>query len=223
MAQGLETDVYGVPAYSTLGWTNLLGGDPLLNTFVNYPEGELARMIFHELAHQAVYVQGDTVFNESFATAVERLGAQRWLAQHASPAAQAEYALGNQRRSQFQALTRATRQTLLGIYAQYPQGQAPAPALKQQALDDFRASYAQLKAQWGGFAGYDAWVQRANNASFAAVSAYDELVPGFEALFEHVGQSWPKFYDAVQALARLPLSERSTALKTKHFTETSGG
>ena len=77
-AQGLEVDVYGVPAYSTLG--RLPGdyfADPLLNTFINYPEVELARLIFHELAHQVAYASGDTMFNESFATAVERFGSQR--------------------------------------------------------------------------------------------------------------------------------------------------
>ncbi len=73
-AQGLEVSVYGVPAYSTLGWLNWAGGDPLLSTFIDYPEGELARIIFRELAHQVLYVSGDTVFNESYATAVERLG-----------------------------------------------------------------------------------------------------------------------------------------------------
>ena len=78
-AEGLEVDVYEVPAYSTLGWMNWIGGDPLLNTFVQWPEGELARLIFHELAHQVAYAPGDTTFNESFATAVERIGSQRWL------------------------------------------------------------------------------------------------------------------------------------------------
>ena len=79
-AQGLDVSVYGVPAYSTLGWTNWLGGDPLLSTFIRWPESELARLLFHELAHQVVYVADDTAFNESYATAVERLGLQRWLA-----------------------------------------------------------------------------------------------------------------------------------------------
>ena len=83
-AQGLEVAVQGVPAYSTLGWLNWAGGDPLLSTFIGYPEGELARLVFHELAHQVVYAPGDTVFNESFATAVERLGVQRWLEARAS-------------------------------------------------------------------------------------------------------------------------------------------
>ena len=78
-----------MPAYSTLGWLNWLGGDPLLSTFIQYPQGELARMIFHELAHQVVYVKDDTAFNESFATAVERLGSSAWLASQANPAVQA--------------------------------------------------------------------------------------------------------------------------------------
>lgn len=77
--EGLEPYVYGVPAYSSLGWSNWIGGDPLLNTFIQYPEGQLARMIFHELAHQVAYADDDTTFNESFATAVEQLGVARWL------------------------------------------------------------------------------------------------------------------------------------------------
>ena len=85
--RGLEASVYGVPAYSTLGKLEWLGGDPLLNTFVHWPEGELARLVFHELSHQVVYAADDTMFNESFATAVERLGGARWLAQHGSPGA----------------------------------------------------------------------------------------------------------------------------------------
>ena len=73
----LDVAIYPVPAYSTLGWMNWAGGDPLLNTFIGYPEGELARIVFHELAHQVVYAKNDTMFNESFATAVERLGGAR--------------------------------------------------------------------------------------------------------------------------------------------------
>ena len=103
-AEGLETSVYGVPAYSTLGWMNWAGGDPLLNTFVAYPEGELARIIFHELAHQVLYVQGDTMFNESFATAVERLGGEMWLARYGSAQARGDYADFDARRRKFRAL-----------------------------------------------------------------------------------------------------------------------
>ena len=115
--QGLEVSVYGVPAYSTLGWMNWAGGDPILNTFVNYPDAELARLIFHELAHQVEYVRDDTVFNESFASAVERLGAAQWLAMRGTPEARVAYAQLDRRRAQFRKLTRDTRQRLGQIYA----------------------------------------------------------------------------------------------------------
>jgi predicted aminopeptidase len=52
---------------------NWAGGDPLLNTFIGYPEGELARVIFHELAHQVVYAK-TTPCSTSPSPPVERLG-----------------------------------------------------------------------------------------------------------------------------------------------------
>ena len=216
--EGWEVSVYGVPAYSTLGKLDWLGGDPLLNTFINYPEGELARLIFHELAHQVVYAADDTMFNESFATAVERLGSQRWLGTQASQAARDEYAAFDVRRQQFRALTAVTRRDLAQIYlantAEVQQIRAQA-APKSIVMQKFKADYAQLKAGWNGFAGYDGWVARANNASFGAQAAYDELVPGFEALFEAGGKDWQRFYDAVRHLAALPKNERHQALTTQ--------
>jgi predicted aminopeptidase len=210
--EGWETSVYGVPAYSTLGRTEWLGGDPLLNTFLFWPEGELARLLFHELAHHVVYVADDTLFNESFAVAVERIGGRRWLAQHASEAARAEFAALDARRQQFRALTLATRQRLQAVY-----GSREPDAAKRRAKADvmaaFRAEHEALKQRaWGGFAGYDAWVARANNAAFAVQAAYDELVPGFEALYEAEGRDLPRFYAAVKTLAALPKAERRARL-----------
>jgi predicted aminopeptidase len=214
--EGLEVSVYGVPAYSTLGWLNWLGGDPLLNTFIHYPEGELARMIFHELAHQVLYVKDDTLFNESFATAVERLGGERWLATQGSAAAQQEYATFDARRRQFRALTQATRARLAAIYKENEPLAPDLPlraAIKLVAMKNFREDYARLKVTWGGYSGYDAWVAGANNAAFGAQAAYDEGVPAFEALFVSEGQDWRRFYDAVRRLAHLPAAERARALK----------
>lgn len=221
-AEGLEVSVYGVPAYSTLGKLSFMGdfgSDPLLSTFINYPEGELARLIFHEMAHQVVYAPDDTMFNESFATAVERLGGQRWLSAYASQIARDDYAALDARRQQFRALTAAARGDLALIYAQNNSiariNRAQA-APKNIVMQKFKSDYAQLRQQWGGYAGYDGWVARANNASFGAQAAYDELVPGFEALFEAGGKDWQRFYDAARALAELPKNERHQALKVKN-------
>jgi predicted aminopeptidase len=215
-ATGLEVSVYGVPAYSTLGWMNWLGGDPLLSTFVNYPDGELARMLFHELSHQVLYVSGDTVFNESFATAVERLGADAWLTQQASSQAQADYLVFNTRRQQFRALTRATRDRLAQIYLKnnaLATVDTALAAAKLEAMRDFKKSYEMLKSSWGGYSGYDAWVAQANNAAFGALAAYDDLVPGFEALFDREARNWPRFFEAVKRLAQQDKALRSEQLR----------
>jgi len=219
-AQGLEVDVYGVPAYSTLGYLDWAGGDPLLNTFIGWPEGEFVRLLFHELAHQVVYAQGDTLFNESFATAVERLGTERWLATQARPEVRQAFAASEERRQSFRALTRATRARLAEIYEQ---NKAPAHdsqalnAMKSGAMQDFRARYAVLRERWlaqgARVEGYDRWVAQANNASFAAQAAYDAWVPAFEALFAQQGQRWDAFYDAVRHLAALPQDERHARLQ----------
>ncbi len=212
--QGWETRVYGVPAYSTLGWTNWLGGDPLLNTFVHWPAPELARLIFHELAHQVVYVGDDTQFNESFATAVERLGGQRWLAQHASPAEREADAVRAKRRDDFRALTSRTRERLLAVYDNTGLSQADKRQRKAEVMAALRSEYAALKAgPWQGHAGYDAWVAAANNASFAVQAAYNAQVPAFEALFQREGGDFARFYAAVKALAALPKAERDQRLR----------
>ena len=214
--QGLEVSVYGVPAYSTLGWLNWAGGDPLLSTFIGYPEGELARMVFHELAHQVVYAQGDTTFNESFATAVEQMGRDRWLASEASAEAREAYARFAGRQRDFRDLTRETRRALEAVYAA-PDASVEEKSLRKQAvMEGFRARYGALRAGWGGdaagYAGYDRWVAGANNASFGALAAYDTLVPAFEALFARVasggGEVWPRFYAEVKRLAGLPADVR---------------
>ena len=227
--QGLEVEVYGVPAYSTLGYMNWAGGDPLLSTFIAWPEGEFVRLLFHELAHQVVYAPGDTLFNESFATAVERLGSAQWLATQSTPQARQAFAESSARRNAFRALTRATREKLAAIYKQK---QAPAhdskalTAMKTEAMQSFRSDYAALRAGWleapsdrptamnaAQLAGYDRWVAHANNASFAAQAAYDELVPAFEALFAREGRQWPRFYDAVRQLAKQPETQRHQSLR----------
>ena len=210
---GLEVNVYGVPAYSTLG---LLPGDglkdPLLNTFIHYPEGELARLMFHELAHQIAFAKGDTVFNESFATAVERIGGERWLRDHASPQARDEFARYDARRRDFRELTARYRDRFEALYTS-PASDTDKRAGKAALMTELRADYAAMKRErWGGHTGYDGWFARANNASFGVLAAYNDLVPNFERLFEREGRDFTRFYDEVKRLAALPPAERRKAL-----------
>ena len=212
----MEIAVYPVPAYSTLGWMNWAGGDPLLSTFIGYPEGELARIVFHELAHQVLYVAGDTVFNESYATAVERIGGALWLQREAGEPARREYAQFDAQRQQFRALALDTRRALDKVYAS-PEATArdwaAVEVMKKAAMADFRDRYARLRAEWPGprQAAYDGWVARANNAAFGAQGAYDDLVPSFEQLFERQGRNWPRFYAQVRRIGALPTEDARRA------------
>ena len=214
-ASGLDVAVYPVPAYSTLGRLPAAGwlADPLLNTFIGYPEGELARLVFHELAHQVAFAPGDTQFNESFASAVEKIGAERWLAERASPEARVESARAEARRADFRALTGRYRDELARLYAS-DLGDDAKRAEKAAVLARLRADHAALKAsRWDGYTGYDAWFERANNAAFAILGSYSGLVPAFERVFDRQGRDFARFYAEVRRLAALPAAERRSALE----------
>ncbi len=212
-AQGLEVSVYPVPAYSTLG--RIPGdffADPLLSTFIQFPEGELARLIFHELAHQVAYAKGDTEFNESFATTVERIGGRRWLDEHASPKAREEYEVYDGRRRDFRALVKIYRDRLEALYASDSDTDSKLRA-KGRLMAQMRADYETMKRErWGGFSGYDAWFEQANNASLGVLAAYTDLVPQFERLFERDKHDFTRFYADVKRLAALPRAERRAEL-----------
>jgi predicted aminopeptidase len=208
-AEGYDVFVYGVPAYSTLGWFD----DPVLNTFVRYPDAELARLVFHELAHQLVYVKGDTMFNESFAVAVEEEGVRRWLERHGDEASRATYAAMRARRAEFVRLVLDYRARLEAFYRE-PLTDEAKRAGKARLLAQMEADYRALKAQrWGGWAGYDRWFEKGvNNAQLASVATYEELVPAFRALLAREGGDLGRFYAEVRRLAQLEPGAREAAL-----------
>jgi predicted aminopeptidase len=207
-ADGYEVHVSGVPAYSTLGWFP----DPLLNTFIGGTEGQLAGLVFHELAHQVVYVGGDTTFNESFATAVEREGVRRWLASHGNDASRQAYAEFAQRRAQFLELLLKYRRLLQENYASDDSDDTKR-ARKQQLFAELSEEYVVLKASWGGYAGYDRFFgQKLTNAHLAAIGAYNDLVPSFDALLAQAGGDFPRFYGEVKRIAALSKDERDSSL-----------
>lgn len=206
--QGFDTYVGGVSAYSTLGFFD----DPLLNTFLGLDESEVARLIFHELAHQRIFAGGDSEFNESFATTVENEGVRRWLAGRADPEAQRTFAARQARKRQIVELVADTRGKLAAAFAA-----APSPAAKRQAkaavLAAMRQAYGELKASWGGYAGYDKWFDDGlNNAKIASLTLYTQLVPAFEALLATEGRDLPRFFRRVERLAAMGKAERQAAL-----------
>ncbi len=211
-AQGYDVYIGGVPAYSTLGWFD----DPVLSTFIHYPEAELARLLFHELAHQLLYVKNDTRFNESFAATVEQAGVERWLAHSGSDRDRSDYERLQRMRREFVALVVKYR----AILEQYYQQDLPVEEKrlgKARWFAEMEEEYQRLKLSWGGFAGYDRWFAgKPNNATLASVALYTELVPAFQALLLRVDGDLPRFYAAAKDLARLPKEERDAKLESAH-------
>ncbi len=211
-AEGLDVYVGGVPAYSTLGYFD----DPVLSTFIGYRTADVARLIFHELAHQVVYVKDDTAFNESFAVAVEEEGLARWLASLAGKPEAAQFAADAARmkrlRDEFQRLLGETRDRLAALYAS-DAPDAEKRAGKAAAFAAMRAAYERLKAEWGGAPLFDRWFAGgANNAGIAAAGLYTDRVPQFAALLAAERGNLPRFYERVKALAAMPKPERDAAL-----------
>lgn len=195
--EGMDTAVTAAAAYSTLGWF----ADPLLSNMLNYPDAELAGLIFHELAHQHIYVKGNTTFNESFATAVERIGVARWLEHRNQPEALAQWEARGERRRQFNQLLLDTRSDLLAIYAGDQADNVKAQQ-KQRRLDRLKEDYETLKLSWDNDSRYDGYFDPApNNANFALLATYEGAVPAFMQLYEDSKQDLPTFFARTQDLA----------------------
>ena len=198
-------DVYlgGVPAYSTLGWLD----DPLLNTFIGYSETELAQLLFHELAHQVVYVRDDSAFNESFATAVALEGVNRWLEQQGDTAQRAAFEAAQQRKMAYINSLLDARRQLETLYASSVD-ETSKRAAKAQIFDTLRVELAQ------GSKYPERWLtQQLNNAQLASIATYTQLVPAFRALLAQQRGDMQRFYIVVKEMSTLPPVERNAVLQ----------
>lgn len=208
--RGFDVDIYGVKAYSTLKWFD----DPVLNTFLTGDDLRLAALLFHEMAHQVVYVPNDTAFNESFARTVEREGLRRWLQSTGSAELWQTYLQREEKSSEFRDFIARTRNALGQVYASnlgLDEKRQAKKDLLQKAVED----YAALKESWNGYSGFDAWMQRGlNNARLSSVAIYNDLVPSFQVMLERVNNDLPAFYAEVEKLGKMPATERLTKLKS---------
>ncbi|MDH5178387.1 MAG: aminopeptidase [Gammaproteobacteria bacterium] len=213
--QGYDVQVSGASAYSTLGWFN----DPLVSSMLYRDDVHLAGVLFHELAHQQVYIENDSAFNEAFATAVELEGVRRWLLKLNDPAANQRYRIYKERQKDFNQLLRGTREKLKQFYAAEKEPQKLAEG-KRRLFAELQQEYLVLKKRWDGYDGYDKWMaQGLNNAHLALTATYHELVPAFEALLQRLDYDLPRFYAEVTRIGKLEKAERQAALADVQITK----
>jgi predicted aminopeptidase len=205
---GLDTAVGGVAAYSTLGHFK----DPVLNTMMGWSDVQVASTLFHELAHQVVYVPGDSEFNEAFATVVEEAGLQRWLAARGRLQDLTAWNEQRQRGAQFIGLLLRTREQLDQLYRS-PLSEQEKRERKQYQFGLLKLQYAEMKKSWNGFRGYDWWFNRTlNNAHLVSAATYYGCVPGLRRVLQSVDNELPRFYDEARELAKLSVEARSGAV-----------
>ena len=194
-AEGYDVYVGGILAYSTLGWFD----DPLLSTFIRYPDSQVARLVFHELAHQVVYAKNDTTFNESFAVVVEEEGVRRWLESEGRSAELAAFHASQARKRELAARIKETRERLQHIYATQLSPEAMAEQKKGE-FERLRATFPTLVPA------------EPNNAFLVSIALYNELVPAFERLLAMDGGNLDAFYARAQHLAHEDRAQRDAVL-----------
>lgn len=214
-AHGDDVDIGGVPAYSTLGWFS----DPILSSMLRWDDDELAGTIFHELAHQLIYVKDDTAFNESFATFVQEQGLREWRQSRGLPPPDDH---STRMEDGFTALVLDLRTRLKTLYASplYVKAadRSAMAAGKRAEIEAFRTRYqAWRDRDWPGDHRYDAWVAKPiNNARLLPFGLYDQWQPAFAQLFRQSGQQWPAFYAQVRILAAQPKAQRDARMTQLH-------
>ena len=166
---------------------------------MNWDDVQLVAVLFHELAHQVLYIKGDSGFNESFATAVEEFGVYRWLESRGQTAEIDRYESRRELRQALMAETAAARSDLENLYA----GALPDDEKrreKQARLELLAADMAAVVERAGNGAGR--WQNgELNNARLATMTLYEGRLPEFRALFEQCEQRITCFYEEARALA----------------------
>lgn len=206
--QGFDVFVGGVAAYSTLGWFD----DPILNTFLTRSDINLAALLFHELAHRVVYVPGDTAFNESFATAIEREALRRWLESRGNADAFTGFLAREARQQEVIDLIESSRQRLAALYDS-DVTDAEKRLGKHALIESMRDDYAAIQAGWDGHTEFQRWMQSdINNARLGTIATYNDWVSSFVNLLASEDGDLQRFAAAVRALAEKEKTERDAEL-----------
>ena len=205
---GMDVYVGGAPAYSTLGWFN----DPVLNTFINYSETDLAELLFHELAHHHLFVKGDATFNESFATAMAQIGVARWLETKHGGKQRDEYLAKCVSRHTLNELLAKSRNQLKELYASN-KSLSEKRESKQELISVLKKDLVSLSQSNPAYRKLELWAKRTiNNAVLGARSVYHRRVPAFYTLYEQSGRDIGAFLHETQKIARLKKKERDSLL-----------
>jgi predicted aminopeptidase len=209
-SKGFDVIVGGVSAYSTLGRFD----DPILNTMMRWDDTQLVATIFHELAHQVLYIKGDTAFNESFASAVEEFGIERWLTVRGLENEIESYGERRELRRRLVQLVDVARAELDEIYAMSVADEEKR-ALKERRLGELSEKISDEFHQSGRDA--SAWLENGlNNARLASMALYDGRLPAFREMLRLCDSELDCFYTEATRLSKIEKEQRNQELADLH-------
>jgi predicted aminopeptidase len=206
-SRGFDVYVGGVPAYSTLGRFD----DPVLNTMLHWDDLQLVGTVFHELAHQLLYIADDTAFNESFATAVEEIGVERFLSSRGSDAALGVYRQRKMQRNALRELVGDARDDLERYYRETLDDDEKR-LLKEHRLEELSTDLRALFRAPTGLPASDFFTPW-NNARLLSFSLYASWVPAFLRMYADCGRDIECFYTEAKRVSQLERAERERHLE----------
>jgi predicted aminopeptidase len=210
--KGMDVLVSPVAAYSSLGWFK----DPLLSTMLSDSDVHLASYLFHELAHQRLYVKGDGLFNEAYASFVEKTGVKAWLESSHRHDDLLRWRQRQEASKDFTELIGDVRKQLTDVYFS-DQPDTVKRELKADIFDTFFRSYEQLSIEkWQGHRYYDSWFEPPpNNAKLALYTTYESGLCVFQKLLDSANNNLHEFHRLAEQKASLQKAERKEWLQQR--------
>ena len=204
-AQGLETVVQSVSAYSTLGWFS----DPLLSSQLALSDFSLTRLVIHETAHATLWFPGDVRFNESFASFVELEGALAFY--------RARFGEADPRYRKYveiiregSAISHIFRRRTMELDKLYKKAGTTSAkrAGKAKLLVQLREDLMSSAVSFQHYDLHKIAAKRYNNAHLLSYRRYDSGQEFFRVTFEASGRNWRTFLGKMAALRKRKPAER---------------
>jgi predicted aminopeptidase len=188
---------------------------------MRWHDNDLVAVLFHELAHQVVYVKDDSAFNESFATAVEEFGVQLWLEERGEQEKMAEYVAGRELQQSLTELVMKAREVLYDVYESDIELEYKR-VLKGERLKTLAEDVAAELQNNGKEA--SGWLTgELNNARLISTTLYEGHLPSFRALYSRCEMQIDCFYTEAKKLADLNYDDRNAALSAGDLLRFGGG
>jgi predicted aminopeptidase len=194
-AQGLDTMLRSVAAYSSLGYFN----DPIWPQMLRRSIHSLAELILHELAHSTLYFNGRADFNESLANFVGRVGALEFIERNygANSFEYEEAIRYNSDDESYSSWMNAVYDRLDSIYTT-SQADDEKRKLKTLEITHAKGSFQDLGFRSQAFR--KSQIPELNNAVLIMSRRYNTNQDDFEKVFLSVNRNWPEFYRKLETL-----------------------